>query len=346
MTKQYRSAAGAGMVLGLSLAAFFAYYFLILRRNPNVAQLKTVWADHFAPLSISPAGILWYVRTTFYALVNPFGLSLDLDLPFLPQPTALKYLLSLSLGGLGLFILGIVVFLRKDRYRGGLILSALVTTLGASLLGQYPLNERLIVFLAPVLYLIIGKGAELAGGEAARGAARTGARVLVALASVYLMVNFTAKMIHPSWFGGREKYSQMREAIHFIAQTRQKGDPVYLMWSTVKFYQYYNYREKLNWPVIVGTDPRLAAQSEDDVAANARREIHVSVAETSVAGGNRVWFLLQDVFSPVQYVDQAGIKHDGSAPTATIYEQALAKEPAKITETFNGHAVTAYLLVF
>jgi hypothetical protein len=340
ITKQYRSAAHAGIVLGLSLAAFFAYYFLILHRNPNVAQLKTVWADHFAPLPDSPAGCVWYIRTTFFALVNPLGLSLDLDLPFLPHPTALKYILSLSLGGLGLFVLGVIVYLRKDRYRGGLILSALITTLAASLLGQYPLDERLILFLAPVVYLTIGKAAELAGGDAARGAGRLCARVLVALASVYFMINFAAKISHPAWFGGVEKYSQMREAIHFIAQNRQKNDPVYIMWSTAKFYDYYNYREKLDWPVIVGTDPRAAAHSEEDVAANAQREIHASVA-----GGNRTWFLLQDIFTTVKYRDQNGTMHETATPTAAVFKGALAKEPAQITETFTGHAAAAYLMV-
>jgi len=339
LLKQYRMLAHAGVVLGLAGSAFLAYYFLILRLNPNVAQLKAGWAPHFAPWPVSSSGVLWYVRTAFFAMVNPFGLSLDLDLPFLPQSVAAKYAVALSVGGVGLFILGVVEFWRRDRYLGGLILAALVTTLGASLLGQYPLNERLIVFLAPVFLLTVGKGAELAGGVAARKGVRWGVRFLVALTSVYLAINFTAKITHPAWFGGVEKYSQAREAIHYIAQARRKDDRVYLMWNAVRFYDYYNFREKLDWPLDVGTDPRRQAHSLDDIGADARREI-----QASLEGENRVWFLLGDVLSPVEYRDQNGVVHQSATPTATIFKAVLSGNPYQAPEKFTGHAVEVYTL--
>ncbi len=75
LQKQYRLVAHTGVVLGLAGSAFLAYYFFILRHNPNVEELKAGWATHFAPLPVSAAGVLWYVATAFFAMVNPFGLS-------------------------------------------------------------------------------------------------------------------------------------------------------------------------------------------------------------------------------------------------------------------------------
>ncbi len=340
LRKQYRQAANAGLALVLPLGVFFAYYLTVLRHNPNLAALRADWVGHMAPWPVSQSALTWYARTVFFSWDHPFGLSLDLDLPFLPQRAAVKYGVALSYPALLMFGAGAWLLLRRDRWQGALVLAPLAVTVAASLVHQYPLNERLILFLAPVVYLAIGRAAALAGGELAGAGVRVVVRVATALLFVYTAVNLGAKLVHPPLFAGDMKYSQMREGMAYIASHKQPADGVNLMWNTRRFYDYYDYRLHLNWNITVGTDPREGAASEADITAAAARQI---ATETQAHG--RVWFLLQDELSFLRYRDAAGIVHDTDTPAGIVYEKILAEQYGKqVIEKYNGHAAAAYLV--
>ena len=77
-TRRWRQAAYVGTGLALAGGAFLLEYVLLFRHNPNVQVMNAYWAPHFAPLPLSAADLRWYVRTGFFALITPLGLSLDL----------------------------------------------------------------------------------------------------------------------------------------------------------------------------------------------------------------------------------------------------------------------------
>jgi len=375
LEKKNAEAGRVAVTVALFSTAFLLYYFLLLQRNPNVQALKDGWGDHFAPLPVSRSGIVWYVRTGFFTLVDPLGISLDVSLPFLPARRAIRYLMAFSYPGVLLLVLGVVVFARRDRLIGAIVMAGLVTTFLASLLRQYPLNERLILFLAPMAYLLIGKAVELTSGEQANSQAtpqkvwemttrffssgfftlrvkpdqsnlpgsrqvRLVTRGLAVWLLGYVLFNFTVKLAEPKLFGGLEKYSQMREAIHFVNQHKQPTDPVYLMWNMGRFYDYYNYREQLNWVTVRGTDPRNEAHSKNEVAQHV-----VDQVQAQLAGSKRSWFLFQDLFSPVHYRDPKGTMHELQVPTAVLYENyMILEDKPHLTQTYTGHAATAYLV--
>jgi hypothetical protein len=331
-------------VVGLSamaLASFVVYYTFIIHKNSNITEQTALYDGHFALWPVSAQGVGWYVRTLYLALDDPFGLSFDINLPFLPHAAAAKFLTVLAYPALALGLIGVVKLARTDRFTLVLLGMPMVLAWAASLDNRYPLLERHLLFITPAVYLLLalaidpGKGASPSDGSKMH----SGLRVLVAWTLVYVLVNLGMKVADPKLFGGR-KYSEMREAMQYIAQHEQKGDQVFILWNTVSYYEYYNFRYHLDWHPIIGDDPRPGAHSMEEVTAHARNEI-----QSAIKGNQRVWFLTEGIFSQISYLDEHGVKHDTQEPAATIYRDILQSEvKGGATETFTAYEASVSLV--
>ncbi len=340
--KEWQNVARIAGIVGLALASFVAYYIFIIRPSANLAVQQSAYEGHFAPWPVSLRALLWYARTGYLALGDPFGVSLDVNLPFLPHSATLKYLATLSYPAIALCGIGVYQFWKDNRTLGCLLGSPLVLALVASLLGKYPLLERHFLFFVPSFCLLLAKAVEAMAVEAKAwpGKRQLISRALVVWTLLYVVVNLGAKVARPALFGGM-KHSTMREAIRYINEHYQKGDEVYILWNAVPFYTYYGYRYDLNWSPQISGDPRIGAHSLDEIRARVKHDV-----QAGVAGHARTWFLMEEVYSLINYTDEKGVTHDIETPTADLYQEVLSTDDkGKIPAKFIGHGAAAYLVV-
>ena len=106
------------------------------------------WAFAFLPF---PPRSLAQVEQIFWQSINVFNSPSGILTPLGILPSAFI--------GLGLFLVG--AWSLGRRWKGGLILlvSPILMALAASMLHRYPFHGRLLLFLIPSVYLLVGEGA-------------------------------------------------------------------------------------------------------------------------------------------------------------------------------------------
>ncbi|OKH35447.1 hypothetical protein NIES2119_20340 [[Phormidium ambiguum] IAM M-71] len=120
------------------LIGFALYYFLLISKSFKNEALQTAWSPEY-PKSIFD--LLW--------LLDSFG-------RFFHKP--------LGFGGIAdgiaifVFVIGCIVFYRKNRIKLLILISPILATLTATYLHKYPFRTRLILFLTPYFILIIAEG--------------------------------------------------------------------------------------------------------------------------------------------------------------------------------------------
>ena len=131
--------AAVGIVWGL---LFWATYSLAYAHNAHTLANMTglYWTDDFAPLPTSLNGLWWYSRTA--------ALSID----FLMASSNAQ--LAAIIG-----IYGMVRIAQREPWLAALLVSPVIATLIASMLGLYPFNTRLILGLGPTLIFGVSCGA-------------------------------------------------------------------------------------------------------------------------------------------------------------------------------------------
>jgi hypothetical protein len=130
--------------------------------------LDSWWAFAFLPF---PPRSLAQADQIFWQSINVFNSPSGIVTPLGVLPSAFI--------GLGLFLAG--VWSLGRRWTGGLILlvSPILVALAASMLHRYPFHGRLLLFLIPSVYLLVGEGA-------AALSRRGGARLTFALGAFLL----------------------------------------------------------------------------------------------------------------------------------------------------------------
>jgi 4-amino-4-deoxy-L-arabinose transferase-like glycosyltransferase len=232
-----------GTVWGL---AFTAYYILFIRRGVD-PDLVAYWGQDFPDLS----GLVPFFRWLGPALYRYFWY-------FLGEWGVIW--------GPILLAVGILVMVRRGRARALLYLGGpLLLTFGAACLHRYPFmahygGNRLMLFSAPVLYLLVAAGG--AAGFAWLWQRRQGWLAL-ALTGVLLVA------LHP-WTNLRENLSplnnreQIQPLVAYLEAHRQPQDMVYVYYFAVSPFKYYYHGPKTGicWGrscVEKGLDPAAAA---------------------------------------------------------------------------------------
>lgn len=323
-------------------SAFAAYYIFVLSKSSSVDDMVRIWRTEFLPIPINKANILWFVHKIIFIFNNPFGLSIDTDfLPFIPIRR--RYVLYFNYFGFFTFLAGIYVFWKKSRYVLLLLALPVMFTLIASSIHKYPLHERFLLFLMPNFYLILVEALNL-NAVINKGDWIVRWKVIYLLMGInvlYVLTNLFAKLIDPRGFGGDFKFSEFREAIHYIDANKKANERVYLAWnSPTKFYAYYSRVNHLQWCVVYGQPPEVNAKNEAEIEENIRKMI-----ETDFKHDSKVWFLLQSRAYPFPLTDIQGKTLQITQPLERIYRKVLG-EKGQITRTFSGNPVKAYLVEF
>jgi hypothetical protein len=159
-----------------------------------------------------------------------FGNSVTADLG-LPSGSPGFWLVTVPACAIGL--LGFVAAVRRRRVPALILVSPVVVTFVVSALGQYPLSDRAMLFLAPMAALFLAEGA-VALAERLPRAVRIA--VVVAIAAALLAYPAQADwraLVHPT------QREPLRPVLDEIATSWRPGDTLYLTYAAQYAARYY-----------------------------------------------------------------------------------------------------------
>lgn len=276
-----------GSGVGLWVASLVVDYLVVLRALGANAALNGYWADGFAPSSGGLGGLWSWLGVRFTSLLSdPLGMGF-VDLAVVP---VLAGLVALP-------------FLRRE----GAVLSVIpLAAFAAATLHLYPLKWRLALYLVPVLLLALGATVDLGWRLRVRGLP-VGVVVPAALVVV---------LAFPAAWGAaqaiRRPYTMVetREAIRFVVAHRQSRDLVYVHWTDVPAFLYYQHLYDLPLAGTLSFDPPLSGGCSEASAL-------------APVAGRRVWVVMG--FPPLyDPLDDAALTKSAFSAVAP----ALADHPA------------------
>jgi hypothetical protein len=204
MSRQHRLTL---VLMGVAwLASFAGMYQVNARFGTANTYLADYWADFFMPRSLSAGPWLVERWVDFFRSAGGFGGEM------------------LPAAGLAAVaaVVGMVMLWRDGRRAEVLVLAgAFAVTLFASLLGKYPFNGRVLLFLAPVGVLLAAHGtAAVAGAVWAK--AKPAAVVIVAAMLVSPAAEVVRQLRHP------DRAEDVPAAVAYVRERWQPGDRLYV----------------------------------------------------------------------------------------------------------------------
>ena len=269
-------------VFSLWLVSFILCY-LVSKRYLSAQvhdHLKEFWKDGFMPLvPKSFQDIKWYARTFFSTFKYPGGF----DQPGLAAVA---------------FLAGVVGY-RSQRKTGslGFLLMPIVLVLGASAFHLYPFNNRLILFILPLLILLIAEGAVTIKKAVERHNRFVSWSFLVllfvtpALMSVYHVISPMSR-------------EEARPVIRYLQNHMQPTDVLYIYNGAQKAFDYYSLVERFDPVKFPGVNSR-------DNARGYLNDLR------KVEGRSRVWILFSHIWKSknmderefiLNYLDEVGTR--------------------------------------
>lgn len=288
-----------GIIAAVSL---FINYFVSLQTLSQHQGLLEVWRERFMPLPpTSIADIQWFGYAFFRIFINPLGLSL--------------YELLLAVLS---FLVGIAVFYNKKRKIVYMLLLPILFTLLASGLRKYPFHGRLLLFIAPLMFLFIAEGIYFIRNRAAQGSNIIGTALVILL------------LIHPVLLAGYHLIKprapeELRPVVYYLREHQEEGDRIYLYYAAKDAFRYY--ADKLGYTesdYIIGVEAR-------DNWTNYYKDLE------KLRGVERVWIVFSHIAEWggvdeeklfLSYLNILGTQLDAfTAPGASVYLYDLSNSP-------------------
>ncbi len=273
----------SAVLVGMWLISFGTSYAFSLQHLTAEPYMQKYWHAAFVPLPpwSDPA---WFVGTYLSLLSVTFGSTNGM--------LALSCLLLLVVGAVSLWV--------RSRGAGLLAISPLLMALAASVLQKYPLADRLMLFLVPLVLLLLAEGF----GRIYFSTARWNGYVAAAIAAAILYV----VLWHPALGAYRAFRSparpwDIRPVMEHVSQNWTSSDVVYVSGGGQASY-YYAERYGLDKGVLIlKTNHRIIGWW------NFKRGV------TGLAGRDRVWFVFAHLESPhddryVKFLHHAGKVED------------------------------------
>ena len=201
------------------ILGFISYGYIYTTDFPVKAQIKawigfhTSWIMPFPPTSLSD--IQWYART-FFAIFE--------DLAGVP----LRGIAAFA------FLVGWISMFRKKNEKFLVLTSPLLITVLAAALLDYPLNAKLIVFLAPFLFLFIAEGVDQIIEKTRYNSFPIIGIILVGLLFIYQIFYSGLHLINP------RTMEEIKPVINYVREYKQEGDGLYLYYSSQPAFKYYS----------------------------------------------------------------------------------------------------------
>ncbi len=251
----------------------------------------------FLPLNASAKDVVVWLAQSIYSLLNyPLGILWNASQIHALGNPILKLLLKMPLVLFLFWGAGMYTFFRHNRKALLILVLPLGLTLFAGLLEQYPFYERLTVFLAPLLILMIAHGcAAVTNYFPAHAQWRF---IFPAILLFWPFWKSVDQVLQPEQFGSR-KISYYRQGILFLKERMQQDDVVYVYWNAKHYYDYYNEAYDLNLGGIQLNDFRLVSKDPEEYLRRLRPEYQ------NAAQPGRVWF----VHDPLLTIDIGEYDH-------------------------------------
>lgn len=203
------------------IASILLEYFLLLRYSIARPDAGQYWITTFPPFPPRSWADLQWTYNSFIQYLN---------LVWISTHNILR-IFFLFLMGLGLFSLW-----QKNRTKTIALALPFLLTYIASGLHAYPLVERLLLFLAPFLFLLVAHGADIVlslSKKFGQAALLTGTTLVLIILLYHPVINATAYLLHPPVIEG------IKPVLTFYKANRQNQDILYVSSGAQSAFRYY-----------------------------------------------------------------------------------------------------------
>jgi hypothetical protein len=252
-------------IWGLSIGLFF----IIIGRSSRSTFMLDYWGAHFMPIwPINTRMVDWLI-TAYINLFKEVGG------------------LTIYSGSALLFLIGCVALMYENRRGLALLCFPILMALAASAFQIYPFKERLLLFLAPIILLLVAKGVDFI----LRGAGNYRTLMGIVVASILIAQPLRVarwRALHPF------ELEEMRPVVGFLKDNYQDGDALYVYYGAQYAFDYYK--------------DRLGFDGGDYTVGIRSRENPESYLDdvSRMSPSSRVWFLFSHDYFASSVKGEAG----------------------------------------
>jgi len=284
------------------LISFGLFYWLTIASTMNNEDLASSWNSRYPSSLIDLSWLLDALGRFFY---NPLGFTGITD-------------------GIGIFafVVGCVVWYKKDKAYFGALLAPFFATLIAAYLHQYPFRERLVVFLVPFAIIIVAEGVTWLIIQFDRTQANFKRKFVSVILGIICLASLTIPQMTRagSFIFAPELKHEIRPVTEYVLSHQQQGDAVYVYSLGAQGFSYYAQRLGYSDKDYILGSGNLT--HKDKEAAQNWQELQTDIKP--LQGKSRVWFVLraeeQETLAILKYLDQIGQPKDSfKQPGASIY---------------------------
>ncbi|WP_375436609.1 glycosyltransferase family 39 protein [uncultured Hymenobacter sp.] len=242
---------------GMWLVSFVLSYLLFAKEGSDAGWLVYFFVKFDGYFPLQPvSGVTWLVRKAFAFFDYPLGLTWINNLG--NHTNTGRFIERMTIVPVVLASLGTLYYFKQNKRYLGLLAAILGIAVVASSLKLYPFHERMTVYLAPLVALLLAGGCDYLRNKTAflKYVSYGLALLLLAGALKNLLINTTT----PYLLGGY-KMSYYREALQYVNTKYRAGDAVYVYWNGVAGYKYYKAANALKFDGVIGKDHRHSVHS-------------------------------------------------------------------------------------
>jgi hypothetical protein len=283
LLRKERSDCIADLTALVPAAGIFLLQFFLVSGNAQSQYIDPYWSRGFLPVPpTSPAEVKELLRQYFALFEDHLGLRFT------------------GLGGV-LFAIGALALLKSQKELAAALLLPLLFLLTASALDLYPMVERLVKFVTPILVLIMAAGVRVL-------MTRLQTVPMASIALVFMLLIYPLLDSITSL-----KYPQVREHVRPLLEKlsalRSPGDIVYVYYGAQYAYAYYAPRldlpmdEPLDTYIHFHGAPSTRGPIEPDagmtIGISARKQPGLYAADLErMKGRTRTWVVLTHIWPP------------------------------------------------
>jgi hypothetical protein len=278
--KNYKAILRLLLPASLWLISFGVSYLLYAREGSGSGWLVDFWQKHDSYMPVAPLPtVLWLLHRMFYFLHYPLGLSWFNN--WAEPGIFYKIISRMAIVPILLMVFGIRYFYQTNKRFLLLLGAALLVALAVSVLKLYPFHERLTVYLAPYILILIAGGCEFLFTK--KLSFKVLQFVLIVLLVFGPIKNTISQIIHPDLFGDYKK-SYQREALLYVNKHFRSGDAVYIYRNDIPGYLFYKQQIPLQYKAVLGNDYRCSTNNFHDYFSGIKADLNAIQAK-------RIWVI-------------------------------------------------------
>ena len=270
---------------GMWGVSFLLSYFLFTKEGSDAGWLVYFFAKFDGYFPLQPiSSVAWLAKKEVVFFHYPLGLTWVNEL--VEQTYLVRFIQRMTIVPVVLAGLGALYFFKTNRGFLLVLGITLLLALVASALRMYPFHERMVVYLAPFIALLLAGGCDYLGTKTT--ALKYAGYGLTVLLLAGLLKNAVVNTLTPYLLSGY-KMSYYRDALQYVNHRYQAGDGVYVYWNGAAGYKYYKAADALKFEAVVDPDYRYAVRNYPAYFAKVDADLY------SVPNRKRVWVIYSGV---------------------------------------------------